>query len=157
MRWSVAATEQHLSYLQETTDFTYFRWIAVWLMMIRFVLMVTAACLFVQCALPPGYEEELYCPPSSCLRPKHQRPGFCGRRSMFHECCDEETGETSVPHSWGVKVDASVKADLLQRGWHTSECPFGACGRKAVLDTMVNRLTSLLLPVLYTEHASAIE
>ena len=76
---------------------------------------------------------------------------------MFHECCDQTTGETSVPHSWGAKVDVSVKADLLQRGWHTAECAFGACGRRTVLESMLHRLTMLLVPAVYTQHAADIE
>jgi len=142
--------------VQETAGFAYFSSGSPVVVMML-CLLILSACLLAQCALPPGYEEELYCPPSACLRPLHQKPGLCGRRSMFHECCDETTGETSAPHSWGVKVDASVKDELLQRGWHTAECTSGMCGRKALMRSMLERLTALLLPLVFTEHASAIE
>jgi len=51
-----------------------------------FLLLSTAFC-----ALPPGYEEELYCPPGMCLKSRYPplRPGMTGRRSMFFECCME--------------------------------------------------------------------
>jgi hypothetical protein len=97
--------------------------------------------LLAQCALPPGYEEELYCPPSACLRPAHRRPGLCGPRSLFHECFNELTRETTRPHSWGEKVAVAVKEDLLRRGWHTAEC--ARSGRTAQLQSILRRLTGL--------------
>ena len=37
-------------------------------------------------ALPPGYDEELYCPPGHCLLPKKVKPGFVGPRTALLLC-----------------------------------------------------------------------
>ena len=70
--------------------------------------------------LPPGYEEELFCPRGACLQRRHMPPSYCGPRSAFYECIDGST--KSRPHSWGVKVAASVRDKLIANGWHTTAC-----------------------------------
>jgi hypothetical protein len=42
----------------------------------RVIAVMTCAMLVMNCvsaALPPGYEDELYCPPGSCLQKKEVR------------------------------------------------------------------------------------
>ena len=41
-------------------------------------------------ALPPGYEDVLFCPPLYCLQPKDFDHMMTGPRSMFYECVHEE-------------------------------------------------------------------
>ena len=84
-------------------------------------------------ALPPGYEEELYCPQDMCLKRKQQPLGWSGPRAAFHECCDETTGLTKRPHAWGVKVEKEVKVELNSHGWHQGRCTQqrGVCGTRA--------------------------
>jgi len=42
-------------------------------------------------ALPPGYEDEMWCPPGSCDLYTPHGPGFAGPQSAFHKCFDEQT------------------------------------------------------------------
>lgn len=93
-------------------------------------------------ALPPGYEEELYCPPDMCLKKRNQPPGWSGPRSAFHECCDEAKGLTARPHSWGVKVDKGVKVELIRNHWHLTQCTQqrGVCGRQAGVWRVLERV-----------------
>jgi hypothetical protein len=41
---------------------------------------------------------------------------------MFYECFNAVTGETGRPRAWGEKVDAEVKTQLLNDGWHKQVC-----------------------------------
>lgn len=52
-------------------------------------------------ALPPGYEDELYCPPGFCMLDKKMPAGFCGPRTAFWECYHKETGERRKVVAWG--------------------------------------------------------
>ena len=94
--------------------------------------------------LPPGYEDELYCPSDMCLKSKAQPPGWCGPRSDFNECCNEANGSTAHPHSWGFKIPEEVKGELIESGWHMLECvgQTGMCGAKSkpALTAMANQL-----------------
>ena len=72
--------------------------------------------------LPPGYEDELYCPSNSCLRRRKMQHGFAGPRSAFHECWCQEDGSIVKPKSWGAKIDPTVKEKLLQDKWHGGTC-----------------------------------
>lgn len=93
-----------------------------------FMLLGLAAAV-----LPPGYEEELYCPGHMCLKQKELPPGWSGPRAAFHECCDESSGQVARPHAWGKKVASEVREELLQKGWHVGECvqQKGMCGAQA--------------------------
>ena len=57
-------------------------------------------------ALPPGYEDEAWCPPDHCIRATPQEPGFLGPRSMFVECAHIETGEAAAAFWTGARVNA---------------------------------------------------
>jgi len=94
---------------------------------LAFWLLISTA----SCALPPGFEEELYCPPGMCLKSRFPAPreGMNGARSMFYECCDEGSGNTRRPRSWGERVDMSVKRDLVDNGWHLEQCTSNVDGR----------------------------
>ena len=80
--------------------------------------------LQIHAALPPGYDEELYCPPGACLQRRERPQGWSGPRSDFYQCAHPpSTGATPThPHSWGVKVGDEVKAALVAAGWHTTVC-----------------------------------
>ena len=92
------------------------------------LIMLTTA----QSALPPGYEDELYCPINKCLKRREQRPGLCGPRTLFHECCNVATGETQRPRPWGNKLPIEEKESLLKDGWHENLCgeQNGVCGEQ---------------------------
>ena len=85
------------------------------------ILLITLFSL-TTAVLPPGYEEELYCPADKWLKRRTQPPGWAGPRTAFYECCRESDGVVSEPHAWGVKVGMEVKEELIQNGWHLKEC-----------------------------------
>ncbi len=87
-------------------------------------LMVILFCLATAslAALPPGFEEEVYCPDGMCLRDRVPVPYRTGPRTMFLECFDLKTKKTSRPRAWGVQVDQSYKDTLLREKWHTDKC-----------------------------------
>eukprot|EP00291_Cryptomonas_curvata_P018900 CAMPEP_0172170918 /NCGR_PEP_ID=MMETSP1050-20130122/11593_1 /TAXON_ID=233186 /ORGANISM="Cryptomonas curvata, Strain CCAP979/52" /LENGTH=156 /DNA_ID=CAMNT_0012842271 /DNA_START=66 /DNA_END=536 /DNA_ORIENTATION=- len=87
------------------------------------LLLVPFMFASVLSVLPPGYEDEMFCPPDSCLRSKIVRPGLTGPRTMFYECFNAVTGETGRPRAWGEKVGPEYKAELLTAGWHSQVCP----------------------------------
>jgi len=78
--------------------------------------------------LPPGYEDELYCPEHMCLKHDPLLPrGFCGPKTMLYICAPALglTGNlTSVhPKGWGDKIDVSVKEKWMSDGWRLAkEC-----------------------------------
>ena len=72
--------------------------------------------------LPPGYEDELYCPSKCCLRRRKMQHGFAGPRSAFHECWCQQDGSIAKPKSWGAKIDPTVKEKLLEDKWHSGVC-----------------------------------
>lgn len=82
--------------------------------------------LLLQCVLstmPPGYEDEVFCPKGMCLREKSPRPRGTGSRLRFLECFDEKNNTTKCrPRAWGNKVDPGYKNNLLREGWQPTEC-----------------------------------
>jgi hypothetical protein len=81
--------------------------------------------LFITCinsALPPGYQDEIYCPPTSCLKHKLMPIGYSGPQIAFKECCRPPDALISRPKAWGEKLDPLVKQNLIDLGWHTHAC-----------------------------------
>lgn len=76
-------------------------------------------------ALPPGYEDELYCPRGFCMRDKKQE--MTGPRTMFHECVSKTTGETQRVVAWGSLEGEKTKTELVAGGRHHQE----ECGGKS--------------------------
>ena len=79
-------------------------------------------------ALPPGYEDEAWCPPDHCIRATPQPEGFAGPQSMFWECAHIETGEAAAAFWTGARVNAvprpgwiKVKSSL-DESFQTIEC-----------------------------------
>lgn len=88
------------------------------LILVTFLISLQSSTATIFTALPPGYEDEILCHPSTaCLRPFPKPRGWCGPRTAFVECCDAETGEVSRPRGWGVKLDVGYKDELLLQGW----------------------------------------
>jgi hypothetical protein len=79
--------------------------------------LASAACS-VRASLPPGFEDELYCRAGYCLRDRERPDGWVGPRSSFHECFEEESGDTAEPRAWGEQEGADGRVALLQAG-HT--------------------------------------
>lgn len=101
------------------------------------ILTTKAACtLNTLSALPPGYEDEILCNPSSaCLRAVSRPHGWSGSQTNFVECCEPSTGETSRPRAWGERLDLTYKEELLAQGWapvrQCTESEADLCGPNA--------------------------
>jgi len=52
-----------------------------------------ASIQLVSAALPPGYEDVMWCPPDCCRRPVNPRPDLVGSVSLFNECYCPESDE----------------------------------------------------------------
>jgi hypothetical protein len=136
--WSIASSEVSIS----VDGF------ALILMKLPVLILLLHA---VHAALPPGYEEELYCPEDMCLKAKKMPDGWCDARSAFHECCNERDGSKMHPRPWGNRVEMKVKTDLIAAKWHRGECAkqHGVCGASrmkltAMADMLVHRVEGLL-------------
>merc|ERR1712070_357865 len=89
----------------------------VWLLLVLLSLHSTSA------ALPPGYEDELYCPSEFCLRRKPPRDdGMVGGKSLFFECFNPPTGKVESISTWGFRLGDEAKQELVAKGFHTEEC-----------------------------------
>ena len=88
-------------------------------------------------ALPPGYEDEIYCPEGFCLADRtNLKPGLTGPRTLFLEC--RSPWETRRPVGWGDKVGAEFKQQLISNGFHTLRCEPTTLSQK--LELTVDRL-----------------
>eukprot|EP00928_Gymnodinium_smaydae_P019649 TRINITY_DN17546_c0_g1_i1.p1 TRINITY_DN17546_c0_g1~~TRINITY_DN17546_c0_g1_i1.p1 ORF type:complete len:258 (+),score=47.96 TRINITY_DN17546_c0_g1_i1:54-776(+) len=85
-----------------------------------FVLCVAHA------ALPPGYEDVLFCPKGYCRRPKETPRGFVGPASAFHECApiaSASDGADPKPVTpWGSNHGDERRQALEEQGFHTTLC-----------------------------------
>jgi hypothetical protein len=94
-------------------------------MMLRILVLLTIAAMSALAALPPGFDEEIYCPRGMCMRrksPNLLRRRETGPRVMFLECFNPSTQESCRPRPWGVQLDREYKDTLIKKGWHTGEC-----------------------------------
>eukprot|EP00928_Gymnodinium_smaydae_P033245 TRINITY_DN23860_c0_g2_i1.p1 TRINITY_DN23860_c0_g2~~TRINITY_DN23860_c0_g2_i1.p1 ORF type:complete len:262 (+),score=54.23 TRINITY_DN23860_c0_g2_i1:162-947(+) len=76
-------------------------------------------------ALPPGWDDELFCPSNHCLREKRNLPlDFEGSRSLFFECAErgDERSSTQPPIPWGENYGQDAKQRLLAAGYHSESC-----------------------------------
>ena len=84
-------------------------------------LTLSAVLLFLvvpsRAALPPGYEDELYCPPQYCIREKDCGDGGCpvGGVNSGLECFSKTLDQTKDIDTWGSERAASIKDDLLKK------------------------------------------
>ena len=68
-------------------------------------------------ALSPGYEDEMYCPPSNCQLYIHKK-GFSGPQSAFNKCYDPSSGIVSEGVWTGSKTDTVPPDDYVQSPLH---------------------------------------
>jgi hypothetical protein len=75
-------------------------------------------------AMPPGSEDEIYCPARMCLRERVDLrcKRTTGPRSKSLECFDPEKGDTVRPRVWGAALDTTLRTSLLSEEWHTERC-----------------------------------
>ena len=84
-------------------------------------------------ALPPGYEDQMFCPPKYCLGRKHPGAGIVGSKSIFWECrfgtgseTDSMTNKPLPIVSWGPKLsnaDEKLKEYHIKM-YHSNHCKF---------------------------------
>lgn len=74
-------------------------------------------------ALPPGFEDELYCPPDFCMHNKPRQAGWTGPRSGFFECKHKAGEKDPLPvKCWGFRQPAADKEQLMNDKYHQEEC-----------------------------------
>jgi len=75
--------------------------------------------------LPPGYEDELYCPAGHCLKKRAGiTTGFTGPRSSFWECASRTDADIAGqrPSPWGSNHGDQAKQMLIADGYHLELC-----------------------------------
>jgi hypothetical protein len=84
-----------------------------------------------QGALPPGYEDRLFCPKSYCLGRKHPGAGIVGSKTLFWECRfgsvgdpDDEKGKPIPVTSWGPRLDKADEKlkEYESMKYHSNKC-----------------------------------
>lgn len=86
--------------------------------------LVASLCLFfarpVTAALPPGYEDVMWCPPDYCRRDVQNEPGMAGPARIFNECYNPATDDV-VDEVWTGEL-TDVEAP---EGWveNPADCP----------------------------------
>eukprot|EP01063_Lacrimia_lanifica_P031447 TRINITY_DN517_c0_g2_i7.p1 TRINITY_DN517_c0_g2~~TRINITY_DN517_c0_g2_i7.p1 ORF type:complete len:682 (+),score=72.69 TRINITY_DN517_c0_g2_i7:81-2126(+) len=86
-------------------------------------LILLALCGAAQGVLPPGFEDELYCPSGTCLRRRQDDEQLMvGPKASFYHCVDPAGAHVEDPTSWGSKLDHSMKDALLGKGYHMKTC-----------------------------------
>eukprot|EP00747_Dinoflagellata_sp_TGD_P163471 gnl/TRDRNA2_/TRDRNA2_182161_c0_seq1.p3 gnl/TRDRNA2_/TRDRNA2_182161_c0~~gnl/TRDRNA2_/TRDRNA2_182161_c0_seq1.p3 ORF type:complete len:103 (+),score=24.37 gnl/TRDRNA2_/TRDRNA2_182161_c0_seq1:66-374(+) len=95
----------------------------------RAVALFVAFAAVSQAVLPPGYEDELYCPEGYCQRDKEREPGWTGPASEFHECVRESDlqanhndPDTKKVTPWGENDGHERKQQLKEDGFHDRRC-----------------------------------
>ncbi|KAK1737221.1 hypothetical protein QTG54_012088 [Skeletonema marinoi] len=87
------------------------------------LISFAAASLFASVsnsALPPGYEDELWCQPGNCEI--YTNPyGIVGARSTFEKCYDPETNVMSEGVWTGSETDVTVPDGFIQPQICTAE------------------------------------
>lgn len=112
-------------------------------------LLVLSACA----VLPPGYEDELFCPSGSCLQRSRTRfgRGFSGSRVKLNECCDMRQPQTCIPPKpWGKFLEQDRRDRLLKDGYHSEPCEKGGecdtvlqAGAMSDIDERIDTLMAL--------------
>ena len=94
--------------------------------LIFMLLLLQTFTVSVHGVLPPGYEDELYCPKGMCLVPAKHPRGWCGPRTHLVNCMkplDKSTRTPGLlrPKGWGFKLGQEMKQMLLNDGWKLAE------------------------------------
>eukprot|EP00325_Prymnesiales_sp_UTEX-LB-985_P009954 CAMPEP_0174702172 /NCGR_PEP_ID=MMETSP1094-20130205/6544_1 /TAXON_ID=156173 /ORGANISM="Chrysochromulina brevifilum, Strain UTEX LB 985" /LENGTH=408 /DNA_ID=CAMNT_0015899913 /DNA_START=29 /DNA_END=1255 /DNA_ORIENTATION=- len=93
--------------------------------------LIPLLAVVVQSVLPPGYEDEAWCPAGSCLREVSQPPHIAGPVSASKECHDMVTHENSDEVWTGLRAPGPAPPGYVKVLSHTDEsfqtitCPVG--------------------------------
>ena len=94
------------------------------IILLRLLLLVTLLLVpSIPGALPPGFQDKLFCASGHCRRPNRRVVdiGMSGPQAMFAECLDLTTGEISPVRPWGSKTGERLDT-VLADGYHEDEC-----------------------------------
>lgn len=88
------------------------------------ILWILQSAHPVDAALPPGYEDQLFCPPGRCMEDKkNMQPGFVGPATAFKVCVSKSSDpDQSSPKGWGNKKPESELKALKDGMWHSTTC-----------------------------------
>ena len=78
-------------------------------------LAIASSIVAVGAVLPPGYEDELYCPPKYCLVAKEMPRGFAGPKRMFWECAYSGGVVRTAQKRGGADNEASEKVGIIDK------------------------------------------
>jgi len=87
-----------------------------------FTFLYCAVFSPVSAILGPGYEDELFCEDTHCMRGKSQRPVMAGSITLFHECVHREDGTVKGVETWGSNEGPENREKLLGAGYHSRKC-----------------------------------
>jgi hypothetical protein len=73
-------------------------------------------------ALPPGYEDELYCPYQYCVRRLSMPKGWVGPARANHECYNKKRNSSVPVTTWGYRDGNKAKTLLDAQCFSTFAC-----------------------------------
>ncbi len=71
------------------------------------LLLAATSASSASAALPPGYEDRMFCPPGYCLGRRHPRGGAVGPKALFWECRAGD-GSQQAADAWQRREEASA-------------------------------------------------
>mmetsp|Transcript_22457 Transcript_22457/g.52373 ORF Transcript_22457/g.52373 Transcript_22457/m.52373 type:complete len:100 (-) Transcript_22457:201-500(-) len=88
---------------------------------VKLALLAAFFCV-ATAVLPPGYEDNLFCPPGYCVRTRSTPPGFVGPRTAFNECYKATDGTIMPVTPWGFQVGQEKLRELKAGGYTETKC-----------------------------------
>eukprot|EP00986_Skeletonema_menzelii_P005923 scaffold2236_cov152-Skeletonema_menzelii.AAC.7 len=77
-------------------------------------ILLISSSGFANATLPPGYEDNMHCPPGSCSLYIQHRPGFAGPQHAFYKCYDETTDKTTEAVWTGFRTQVEAPQGWIQ-------------------------------------------
>lgn len=89
------------------------------------LLTLAALAATAAAVLPPGYEDELWCPRGTCKARRPHQSGFAGPASAFYDCRPEGSSASNVvvkPTGWGFRLPAEDRERLISEHYTQDDC-----------------------------------
>ncbi len=120
-------------------------------MLLFYLIRVLMVLSIAKAALPPGYEDELYCPVGNCLKvnPSHTS-GWSGAQTEYYVCVPEcdRTGNSNRPRGWGYLVDGRIKDAIIDSGWVLAKKCHVSCDIHPLLKGIIGHTNGLFIKAL---------